>query len=98
MSLLKKDFKSFELIEDGDQKRGVGVASIVVPIETLLESFSVKEIVSSIEDLMKSRNLGLFFILTNHAVELMKSQKTDKDSKARRYSLHTSLLADDQKI
>lgn len=57
-----KDFKTYDLINDG--KVGIGVASIVVPMDLFIEKFA--NLADEMDLIMKERNLGLFLICTNH--------------------------------
>jgi len=47
--ILLKDFKSFPLIKD-ESKSGIGVASIVVPLDPLFEHFGEEKIMNAMDE------------------------------------------------
>jgi hypothetical protein len=63
-NILKKDYKTYYLLEQGN--KGIGISSIVVPMELLFSTFSCEAISKSIENQMESMKLGLFGIMTSY--------------------------------
>ena len=45
---------------------GFGCSSAVVPIQKIIDHFSVDEVIAAMKKLMSGRNLGLFSIITNY--------------------------------
>lgn len=46
LSNLIKDFKVYDLIKTEEQSYGIGVSSVVVPIEMFLEYFQIESVIS----------------------------------------------------
>ena len=58
-----KDFKTYEIVKDGDHTRGIGASSIRVPTATILDYFGTDKVIECIREMMKRLDLVMFFIL-----------------------------------
>ena len=67
-SLLIKDFKTYFLIKEG--ALGVGVGTIHVPLQTMMDTFGLAEMQKAMDTLLAERKtLAFYCILTNCRVE-----------------------------
>ena len=62
-NILIKDFKTYEIVKDGDHMRGIGASSIRVPTNTILEFFGQDKVIGCMREMMQKLDLVMFFIL-----------------------------------
>jgi inorganic pyrophosphatase/exopolyphosphatase len=66
-NLLKKDFKTYYLLDN--HTKGLGVSSIVVPLDLIFSEFGEEALAKELDFKLTQDNLGLMSIVTNHADE-----------------------------
>ena len=61
-----KNFKAFDYITSGPLTYGIGVSSIYIPVNEMIEYFTIEKVIAEMSRLQEKKNLALFIVITKY--------------------------------